>query len=139
MKNRVLNNTFFKFVIVGVINTVTGMAIMFGLYNLAGVSYWMSSAANYILVSILSFVLNKKFTFRHDGKVVESGVKFAVNIAVCYLIAYGAAKPFALMMLDGYSKSVQENTAMLLGMCLFTVLNYTGQKLFVFRSPESKK
>ena len=28
-----------KFIIVGIINTLTGMVIMFGLYNLAGCSY----------------------------------------------------------------------------------------------------
>ena len=53
-----------KFLLVGVINTLVGTAIMFGLYNIAGCSYWVSSAANYVLTSILSFFLNKYFTFR---------------------------------------------------------------------------
>ena len=35
-----------KFILVGVVNTLVGMAIMFGLYNLAHCSYWVSSAAN---------------------------------------------------------------------------------------------
>jgi putative flippase GtrA len=133
MKDKFLNNTFMRFASVGVFNTLLGMAIMFGLYNLAGVSYRISSAANYILVSILSYVLNKKFTFRHEGEVVRSGLRFAVNIAVCYLLAYGAAKPLAIWILAGCSKGIQENLAMLAGMCIFVVLNYFGQKLFVFR------
>jgi putative flippase GtrA len=139
MRNKILDSTLIKFIIVGTINTLTGTAIMFGLYNLAGASYWLSSAANYILVSVLSFILNKKFTFRHDGKVAESGFRFAVNIAVCYLIAYGVAKPLALMVLADCSKALQENIAMLLGMCLFTGLNYVGQKLFVFRVSEARR
>ena len=93
MKNRIPDNTFVKFAIVGVLHTLAGTAIMFGLYNIAGASYWVSSAANYILASILSYVLNKKFTFRHEGEVLQSGLRFAVNIAVCYFVAYGAAKP----------------------------------------------
>jgi putative flippase GtrA len=133
MKDRILNNTFLKFAAVGVLNTLVGTAIMFGLYNLAGASYWVSSAANYILASILSYVLNKKFTFRHKGEVVQSGMRFAVNIAVCYFIAYGAAKPCAAALLDNFSTSIQENTAMLAGMCIFVVLNYFGQKMFVFK------
>lgn len=44
-----------KFLLVGVINTLVGTGIMFGLYNLANCSYWVSSAANYVLTSILSF------------------------------------------------------------------------------------
>lgn len=133
MKDKFLNNTFIKFASVGVLNTLLGMAIMFGLYNLAGVSYWVSSAANYILVSILSYVLNKKFTFRHEGEVVQSGLRFALNIAVCYFAAYGVAKPFAMWVLTGSSINIQENAAMFTGMCIFVVLNYFGQKLFVFK------
>ena len=72
-----LDNKLFKFIIVGIINTIVGTAIMFGLYNLAGCSYWLSSAANYIFVSILSYVLNRKYTFRYSGKTVGSFVRFA--------------------------------------------------------------
>ena len=133
MKDRILNNTFVRFAAVGVFNTLVGSAIMFGLYNLAGASYWVSSAANYILASIMSYVLNKKFTFRHEGQVMQSGIRFAVNIGICYLLAYGIAKPCALAVLNGYSQTLQENVAMLIGMCLFTGLNYIGQRLFVFR------
>ena len=133
MKAKILDNTFLKFAAVGVINTLVGTAIMFGLYNLAGASYWVSSAANYVLASILSYVLNKKFTFGHKGEVVQSGIRFAVNIAVCYLLAYGIAKPCAAALLSDCSISVQENAAMFTGMCIFVVLNYFGQKVFVFR------
>ena len=129
---RLFDKTFVKFIIVGVINTLVGTMIMFGLYNLAGASYWVSSAVNYILASILSFVLNKKITFAHSGKVIRSGLRFAVNIAVCYLIAYGVAKPCAFALLLGASVTLQENVAMLIGMCLFTGLNYLGQRFFVF-------
>ena len=127
-----LDNKLFKFIIVGIINTIVGTAIMFGLYNLAGCSYWLSSAANYIFVSILSYVLNRKYTFRYSGKTVGSFVRFAANIAVCYLIAYGAAKPFISYLFEDASVRLQENTAMLTGMVIFTVLNYTGQRFFVF-------
>ena len=47
-----LDATLIRFVIVGVINTGVGTAIMFGLYNLAHCTYWVSSASNYILTSI---------------------------------------------------------------------------------------
>lgn len=130
------NSTLTRFIIVGIINTLTGMAIMFGLYNLAGCSYWVSTAANYILVSILSYFLNKSFTFRHKGEIVKSGIRFAVNIAACYLLAYGIAKPAVIWILEGQSRTVQENTAMLVGMVLFTGLNYGGQRWFVFRGKE---
>lgn len=61
-----------------------------------------------------------------------SFVRFAANIAVCYIIAYGAAKPFISYLFEDASVRLQENTAMLTGMVIFTVLNYTGQRFFVF-------
>ena len=116
-----------------ILNTLFGTAVMFSLYNLAGCSYWISSAANYILGSILSFFLNKYFTFQNKERPWRQVVRFTVNIAACYLVAYGVAKPAVRMLLSGQSVSIQENAAMLVGMCLFTGLNYFGQRFFAFR------
>lgn len=125
-----------KFLAVGVLNTAFGAAIMFLLYNLAGCTYWVSSAANYILGSILSYFLNKYFTFQnkeHSWKIVA---KFAANILVCYLIAYGVAKPLTLELMSRQPQKIQENAAMLVGMVLFTGLNYLGQRYFAFRGKD---
>lgn len=128
-----------KFLLVGVINTLVGTAIMFGLYNIAGCSYWVASAANYVLTSILSFFLNKYFTFRSRERSVGQVVRFAANIAVCYLIAYGAAKPLCLRLLANVSVSTRDNVAMLVGMVFFTGLNYLGQRFFAFRSQKTEE
>lgn len=135
--NKLIDQKLLKFMIVGVINTLFGAAIMFGLYNLAGCSYWVSSAANYILASILSYFLNKHFTFKHKGDMAGSFIKFAVNIAICYFIAYGAAKPLVMSLASGSSARLQDNVAMLAGMVVFTGLNYLGQRFFVFREHKS--
>lgn len=122
-----------KFLLVGVINTLIGTAIMFGLYNLAHCTYWVSSAANYILTSILSFFLNKYFTFGSREKSAGEVARFSVNIAACYLLAYGIAKPMCIAALAGASSAVRDNVSMFVGMCLFTGLNYLGQRFFAFR------
>ncbi|MBR0127856.1 MAG: GtrA family protein [Firmicutes bacterium] len=124
-----------RFIIVGIINTIVGCGVMFGLYNLFGCSYWVSSAANYVVGSILSYFLNKYYTFRHKGDMLGSAFRFVINIAVCYLLAYGIAKPLVLHFMPG-SQRLQENVAMFVGMCLFTGFNYLGQRLFAFRNTE---
>ena len=121
-----------KFLLVGVLNTLFGTAIMFVLYNVFHVSYWWSSAANYFFGSILSYVLNKRFTFKHKGHVVSSALRFTLSIVICYVIAYSIAKPLMMWMLSGYGKAVQENVAMVVGTVLFTILNYFGQRFFAF-------
>lgn len=138
MKN-IIDKKLLKFILVGIVNTLVGTAIMFGLYNLAGCSYWVSSAANYIIGSILSYVLNKRFTFRHRGQIAQSALRFAGNIAVCYLLAYGIAKPAVQAILTDETQQVKENIAMLAGMILFTGFNYLGQRYFVFGEKNEEK
>ncbi|QCR31463.1 GtrA family protein [Lysinibacillus sp. SGAir0095] len=128
-----LDAKFWKFILVGMINTIVGTAIMFGFYNFLHFSYWTSSAANYILTSILSYFLNKYFTFQHKGSSWKSALRFTINIAICYLLAYGIAKPLTLLVLADMSQRVQENVAMFVGMVLFTLLNYLGQRFFAFK------
>ena len=138
MKN-IIDKKLLKFILVGILNTLVGTAIMFGLYNLAGCSYWVSSAANYVIGSMLSYVLNKKFTFQHRGQIAESALRFTGNIAACYLLAYGIAKPAVRSILTGATQQVQENIAMLAGMILFTGFNYLGQRYFVFGEKNEEK
>jgi len=88
MRNKLkqlLDPTLFRFLLVGVVNTAVGYGIMFGLYNLAGLhtwgdlGYWISSAANYLVGSVVSFFLNKRFTFRNQergaGVVLRPGLR----------------------------------------------------------------
>lgn len=133
MKKQFLDNTIIKFLAVGVVNTIVGCGTMFLLYNLAHCSYWASSAANYVFGGIVSFFLNKYFTFRSKTWEWSQIWKFIINVMVCYLLGYGLAKPLVLQLLAGQAINVQENVAMLVGMCLYTGLNYLGQRFFAFK------
>ena len=128
--------TFFKFILVGIINTVVGTAVMFIAYNVFHLSYWVSSAANYVVGSVCSYFLNKYFTFQNKEKSPIILLKFVVNITVCYLIAYGGAKKLILLLLSGFSKQWQDNVAMVCGMGLFVILNYFGQIFFAFKKKD---
>lgn len=130
------DKTFLRFVLVGIINTVFGTAIMFVFYNVFGLSYWLSSASNYFFGSILSYFLNKYFTFQYKKRDWKVVVRFVVNVSVCYLIAYGIAKPLIRALMSGFEVTAQENVAMICGMGLFVALNYLGQRFFAFKTEE---
>ena len=49
------------------------------------------------------------------------------------MLAYGIAKPVVMYILSGAGQKIQENAAMLAGMCLFTGFNYIGQRMFAFK------
>ncbi len=125
-----------RFLLVGVVNTLVGAGIMFLLYNLAGCSYWLSSAANYIVGGVVSYFLNKYYTFKNTERSWKQVLRFVLNVAVCWLLAYGIAKPLALRLLAGFDEKLQTNAAMLAGLCLYTALNYLGQRFFAFRAKE---
>ena len=139
MFKKLFDKTFLKFILVGVINTAVGAGVMFMCYNLFGCSYWFSSAANYVIGSIVSYFLNKYYTFKVKKRSWKYVLKFVANISICYLLAYGIAKPLAARLLSGASVSIQENVAMLVGMGLFVVLNYFGQRFFAFKDEGEEK
>ena len=136
MKKALFDRTFITFLIVGVVNTLFGTAIMFVLYNVFGCSYWVSSFCDYFFGSTLSYFLNKHFTFHYQGSDWRSIAKFALNIIVCYIIAYSIALPLTRSLLEHMhlSKTIVENVAMLVGTVLFMLINYLGQKFFAFKS-----
>lgn len=141
MKRNLLDSSFIRFLIVGIINTLVGTAVMFGLYNLAGLhrwgelGYWLSTVGNYTVGSVVSFFLNKHFTFRNTEKGGGVVVRFVVNIAVCMVLAYGIAQKAveAVLASSFLSEQLRGNISMLAGMGLFVVLNYFGQRFFAFR------
>ena len=135
LRKQPFDKTFITFLVVGVVNTLFGTIIMFVLYNAFGCSYWVSSFCDYFFGSILSYFLNKHFTFHYQDTDWRSIVKFALNIIVCYLIAYSLALPLTRAALESmhWSKTMVENIAMIVGTGLFMVINYLGQKFFAFK------
>ena len=134
--NQLFDRTFWKFILVGVINTLFGTGIMFLFYNVFHFNYWVSSASNYFFGSILSYFLNRIFTFRSNRHTKQTLPLFVVNISLCYFLAYGLAKPLVVHILSNAANNIQENIAMLVGMGLFVGLNYIGQRFFVFKTPK---
>ena len=121
-----------KFLLVGVGNTLLSMVLMF---LLEGLGYWPSTAIAYVAGAVMSFFLNRRFTFHSDEVLWKAAVKFAVNVAVCYVIAYALAQPIAGWVLGntGMDPIWQERLTKLGGMALYTILNYFGQRFFAFQ------
>ncbi len=130
--NKLLQSSLVRFLIVGVGNTLLSMVLMFVLEDLG---YWPSSAIAYLAGAVMSFFLNRTFTFHSEERVGRSAAKFAVNVAVCYVLAYAIAKPLGAVVLGrmGLKGIWLERLTKLGGMGLYTLLNYFGQRFFAFR------
>ena len=100
------------FGMVGVINTLMGWVIMAVLYNLIHMNYWLSSGISYLIGSVFSYHANGKLTFKVENKDKGLPWRFAVNIILCYLMAFGIAKPLVRQVLSAKTLVFVDNIAM---------------------------
>jgi putative flippase GtrA len=128
----IFDRVLFKFIIAGLANTIAGLCVMFVMYNIAGFSYWVSSAANYVVGSILSFYLNKYWTFQVCKWSLYMVISFIATIAISYFLAYKIARTALHFALAEYPPKIRDNAALFTGMCMFTGFNYIGQRFIVF-------
>lgn len=135
---------FWKFIAVGIVNTLIGEGLKFLLYNLFHTDVWVSSIIGIVVGSVISYFLNKHFTFKNKEKGWKPILRFALNIAICFtlanVIALNLVKWFCLtnsITMFGMSvDSFAGNASMLAGSCLFVAFNYIGQRFFAFKEKE---
>lgn len=133
-KNKKFIMEIIHFGIVGVMNTILGWLIMALLYNLIHLNYWFSSGISYFIGSVFSYHANSRVTFKVENKDKRLPWRFAINILVCYLTAFGVAQPLVERVLSSQPAVIVDNVAMIVGMGIFIFLNFFGQKLFVFQT-----
>lgn len=149
-----------KFLVVGIANTAVGMGIMLllsfifnrtvpefaarlvftlGTTNYTA-SYIISSAVNYIAGGILSYFLNKYWSFGNKEKSKVIVAKFIVTVLLSYAAAYLCAKPLMELALEksDIAGKWKEFIALIAGAGLYTVLNYFGQRFFAFAESKDK-
>lgn len=123
------------FLLIGVGNTLITLVGSQLLYGALG--YWGSSALMFTVTSVASFVLNRRFSFESKAPLVQSAVRFAVVIAVCYLISFGLSDLLVPSLLARLAPSLSADwsgrIAMLCAQVVFTGCNYLGQRLWAFR------
>ena len=137
---------FFKFILVGIINTIVGMGLQFVFYNVFGWEQYdwgviLASFLGNFIGSVVSYFLNKYFTFKNKEKGWKPVARFALNIAVCYTIAYVLVSPLVTWICSSigwtmFGWSVEKfagNAALAVGACTFVACNYIGQRFFAFR------
>ena len=123
------------FLIIGGLNTVVSM--VGSQLLLSALGYWGSTALMFALCSVLSFIFNRKYSFQSTAPLLGSAVRFAVVIAVCYLVSFGISDllvPFAASALAlPLSQEWVTRIAMLVAQVIFTGMNYIGQRLWAFK------
>ena len=59
-----------------------------------------------------------------------------LHILICYVVAYGIAQPIAKLIFKHAGVMVLKIISLLSGSILFTIINYFGQRFWVFKEDE---
>ncbi len=136
---------FLKFLLVGVLNTLIGEGIVLLLTQPVGWKNfsWGPGAAAFVgtvIGSIVSYFLNKYFTFKNKEKGLKPALRFTINIAACLLIRVLVATGVSeLCKATGFTMfNMDVNTfagylSWAVGACVFVACNYVGQRFFAFK------
>ena len=132
-----MNKEFIIFLVIGLVNTLFSMAVTYSIYNLLHLRYYISSFTGTFSVAVLGFFLNRRFTFSSDCKILSSMIKFFTVILLSYIIAFTLSHKLFLYIFSvvnlNLSISIIEQIAILFAQIIFTLINFTGQKLWTFK------
>lgn len=80
-----INNTFIKYGIIGVFNTLVGFGIIFFLFFL-GVYPELSNFIGYVIGFFVSYFLNKKYNFKSENSHKKDLPKFLLSMSLAYIL-----------------------------------------------------
>ncbi len=118
--------SFLRFSAVGVINTALGLTVIFALMRFGGVQYIVANAIGYAVGTVVSFILNRSWTFYHKGPVLSSALRWILVIS----IAYGANVCVVIASHEYFG--IDRYASQALGVVAYTGLSYLGGRFYAF-------
>lgn len=142
-----------KFLLVGVLNTIVGEGLKALLLAFTSLAPLPASAISTAIASVMSYFLNKYFTFKYKGDNAKAVLRFTLNIVICYVLSHAIALLLIYPILTGVKggilaglslvaaekKGAADYIATYSGSVLFVGFNYLGQRFFAFREEEEEK
>ncbi len=129
---------FIKYCIVGVLNTLVTLGVIYLCKSMLGWNLYVSNALGYIAGVTNSF-FNKQWTFRSKGSYRREAVRFLVGFGICYALQFVLVWMltqsdfgdfdfrFFGIVISGYG------IATLLGNVVYTLANFVYNRLVTFR------
>lgn len=131
---------FIRYIIVGVMNTLVTLAVIYVCKSLLEVNMWISNALGYIAGVINSFMWNKMWVFQSSSTNYRGeALRFAIGFMLCYGLQF-----LATWLLNSVMGSVEWDilgvtvisgygVATLLGMVIYTVANFVYNRVVTFK------
>ena len=138
-----VDRTLLNYIIIGVLNFIICTGIMFVLFNMCGFSEHIAPIVNYALGSLIWYLACHYILFRDSKATWQVKFRFVIEVLVCYLVSYYVvAQPVSNWLLRyssvqaifdfGGVDKISGNCEMTVGVIVYAIMNYFGQRYFVF-------
>lgn len=124
---------FLRFSAVGAINTAVGLLCIWGAMYFAGLGAVAANLVGYAIGLVVSFALNRAWTFADRGSVAASLPRWIALAAVAYLVN------LAIVVAAHRLAGIDPYLAQPLGIVAYTLLMFAGSRAFVFREARSSR
>lgn len=140
---KMLDRTLVLYLVIGFLNFLLCTGIMFLLYNVAGFSRHTAPIVNYGLGSLIWYLACRFVLFPKAKTTPRQLLRFVLDIVVCYLLSYYVVAPLVTRLAlkstrirtffsFGGAHNIQGNCEMTAGAISYALLNYFGQRYYVF-------
>jgi putative flippase GtrA len=119
-----VDKSFLRFVLVGIGNTVVGLAVIYGARQF--MSDFLANLVGYMLVTPLSFLSHRNLSFRDRGRRLPAFLRYIVTVVVGYVCNLATLK--AALSLD-----VNPYLAQALSVAVYVGTTYLLSRYLVFR------
>jgi putative flippase GtrA len=123
---KILDLTFIKYALVGVLNTFVGLSLIYLFKWWFNFSDITANALGYFFGFIVSYTLNSRWTFKYGGSDFLAIIKFGCVI----IIAYFANLYTVIVAIDAYN--VNSYLAHAIGVFPYFIISYLLSKALVF-------
>jgi putative flippase GtrA len=126
LKSGVLLDQFFKYSIVGILNTALGLTVIFLLYNVLHVNYLLSNIGGYFVGLINSFLWNRNWTFNSQKHFSKEVLPFLMVFGFSFVLN------FLVVLLSVEVFKIRPNFAQIMGIAVYSITNFMINKNWTF-------
>ena len=121
-----INNSFTRFILVGIFNTLLGYALLLFLFHILDMSYSWAYFLSYMIGFVVSYFLTRAFVFRSQKKKRIEFIKFVLAFG----IAYGCSYLVLHLLME--HKVLSPNLSFLMSMGVYSICFYLLNRSITF-------
>jgi glycosyltransferase involved in cell wall biosynthesis/putative flippase GtrA len=119
---------FAKFLLVGVVNTLVGLAAIYAAMYFLGFDTVAANALGYGVGILVSFLLNKQWTFANSDQAIPTLLRFLLVIGLAYAVN------LAVVVAADYHFGLDKYLAQAMGLVPYTLTAFLGSRYYAFKA-----